>query len=198
MNRTRVQLQEDQPGDREHQAGQGKHVDEPAPRRPGVAALVEIVGIGDPAAVGAFRRHLARCRVHAQPAVAAGSRQRQVDFLRCPLRFAQARAHAHAQAQEFAQRHRQRCRSGLRLRKRRQLGAQRLGQGIVLRHRHGRGRNLRGVVEGDARHREQQQSRQAQRRADPVPQVQRAQPPGALAGGARYGRSGRRRCDHRG
>src|SRR5450830_1500069 len=46
---TGMQLQQEHPRDAEHQARHRKDVDEPAPRRAGIAAFVQIVEIGNPA-----------------------------------------------------------------------------------------------------------------------------------------------------
>src|SRR5690606_40499673 len=47
----RMQVQQEQAGDAEHQAGDGEHVNEPAPGWPRVAALVQVVEEGHQAAL---------------------------------------------------------------------------------------------------------------------------------------------------
>src|SRR5690606_26537327 len=81
----RVQLQQEQAGDGEHHAGDGEDVDEPAPGGPGVASLVQVVEVGDGAARGALELDLAAAPVDAQPGVASGAGQRQVDLPAGPL-----------------------------------------------------------------------------------------------------------------
>src|SRR3546814_8446862 len=51
---------------REHQAGQRKHVEEPAPRRPRIAPLVQVVEVSDCAAPGQFVLHRAAGAIDAR------------------------------------------------------------------------------------------------------------------------------------
>src|SRR5690606_21138472 len=83
----RVQLQQEQTGDGEHHAGQGEDVDEPAPGRTGVAALVQVVEVGDGAARGALVLDLAAGAVDAQPGIAPRTWRREIDPALRPLRW---------------------------------------------------------------------------------------------------------------
>ena len=47
-----VALQQQQAAEAEHHAQHGKYVDKPGPRGAGVAALVQVIQVGDPASVG--------------------------------------------------------------------------------------------------------------------------------------------------
>ena len=80
-----VQFQQHQTGQRKDQTGHGEHVQEPAPGQAGIAALVQVVQVRDPAPVGAFVFDVAAGQVDRQPGVAAGARQRQVDFIGGPF-----------------------------------------------------------------------------------------------------------------
>ncbi|KAG0766983.1 hypothetical protein G6F22_017726 [Rhizopus arrhizus] len=148
-----MQVQQEQAGDAEHQAGHGEQVQEPAPRRAGIAALVQVVEVGHRAARG----------------IAAGARQRQVDLLGRPLGRASANGDAQLGVQPLPGRARDRRVTVL---ARAQLAQQLARQFQVLVLHLGLGLDLRRMVEGQAGHREQQHADQAHRRADPVPLVQ--------------------------
>jgi hypothetical protein len=59
----RMHLQQEQPGHGEDQCREGEYVDEQAPRRAGIAALVKVVEIGNPAAIGDLVSGRARLQV---------------------------------------------------------------------------------------------------------------------------------------
>ena len=73
----RMHLQQEQAGDAEDEAGDREHVDEPSPGRTGIATLVQVVEVRDPATVGGFRFDRAVAEVDGDPAIAAGTRQRR-------------------------------------------------------------------------------------------------------------------------
>src|SRR5690606_7268729 len=75
---TAVQPQQHQAGEGKHQAGDGKDVDKPEPHHAAVAALVQVVEQGDQAPVGILELDLAGLAINRDPAVAAGTWQRQV------------------------------------------------------------------------------------------------------------------------
>ena len=58
-------------GGGKHDTGGGEYVDKPAPYGAGVAALVQVVEIGDPAAVCLFVQGLTRVQIDGQPAISA-------------------------------------------------------------------------------------------------------------------------------
>ena len=79
------------PVNTEQQAGAGKDIDKPVPRRSGIAALVDVIQPGDPATVGVFILHRTAGRIDAHPGIAARLGQRQIDFVGRPLGAAPAR-----------------------------------------------------------------------------------------------------------
>src|SRR5690606_34935073 len=80
---TGVQPGQAEARDGEDDAGDGEDVDEPEPDRAGVAALVQVVEVGDGAARGALMRRFTRGAVDGQPAVAARLGQGDIDFVSC-------------------------------------------------------------------------------------------------------------------
>ena len=76
----RVHFHDEQAGDGKHERGDGKEVDEPAPGRAHMTALVQVVEPGNPAAVGEFIFNIAGFQVQPQPGVAAGAQQRDIDL----------------------------------------------------------------------------------------------------------------------
>src|SRR3546814_1258120 len=84
-----MKLEQEQAGDREDEAGEGEDVDEQAPRAARVAALVEIIEVGNPAAAGDFARRLAGREINRDPRVTAGARRGEIDLVRRPFGLAQ-------------------------------------------------------------------------------------------------------------
>src|SRR3546814_11402720 len=70
----RMKLEQHETGQREDEAGEGEDVDEPAPRGARVAALMKVVEIGTPAAVGDLARHRPDRTVDRHPGLAARAR----------------------------------------------------------------------------------------------------------------------------
>jgi hypothetical protein len=143
---------------------------------------VQVVEIGDPAAIGALVLDLAGGAVDAQPGVGAGCRQREIHLFRRPFAGSSAQVDAQLRIQPVLHARRQRrlafpalaqCREHLR----RQRG--------VLLYDDGLGFDRTRMVQRDAGDREQQHRRQRRSGADPVPLVQGAQPEAAtlLRGG---------------
>src|SRR3546814_4089742 len=75
----RMKLEQEQAGDREDEASEGEDVDEQAPSAARIAALVEIVEVGNPAAAGDFARCLAGREIDCDPRVAAGARRGEIE-----------------------------------------------------------------------------------------------------------------------
>ena len=80
-------MQQQQAGEGEQETGDGKDVDEPFPRGPGVAPLVQIIEVADPATAGRFARYFPVMPIDRSPPVAAGTGQRQIDFVGRPFRL---------------------------------------------------------------------------------------------------------------
>src|SRR5690606_15811880 len=68
-------VQQQQPGQREQHGYTGEDVDEPAPCGTGVTSLVQVIGVGNPATIGAFVEYLTGMQIDRQPGVAAWARQ---------------------------------------------------------------------------------------------------------------------------
>src|SRR3546814_14895628 len=81
-------LQEQQAGEAEHHTGNGEQIDEPAPGFAAVTALVQVVEVGDPAALGRLVFQLAAFQAKTQPGIAARTWQGDVEFAIEPLAFA--------------------------------------------------------------------------------------------------------------
>src|SRR3546814_16967882 len=77
-----VEPEQQQSGQGEEEAGDGEDVDKPLPDIAGIAALVQVVEIADPAAARRLAGDFAAMPVDRYPAIAAGARQRQIDFVR--------------------------------------------------------------------------------------------------------------------
>src|SRR3546814_5809420 len=90
-----MKLEQEQAGDREDEASEGEDVDEQAPSAARIAALVEIVEAGNPAAAGDFARCLAGREIDCDPRVAAGARRGEIDLARRPFGL---RSDAHTSA----------------------------------------------------------------------------------------------------
>jgi hypothetical protein len=80
-----MELQQEQAGDGENDARDREHIDEPEPGVAAVPAFVEIVEIGDPAAIGVFRGDGAGRAIDADPGIAPRAGQRDIDFFFGPL-----------------------------------------------------------------------------------------------------------------
>src|SRR3546814_18013133 len=85
-----MKLEQHENGQREDEAGEGEDVDEPAPRGARVAALMKVVEIGNPAAVGDLARHRAGRTVDRHPGIAAGARSGQINLVRRPFGLARS------------------------------------------------------------------------------------------------------------
>ena len=168
--------QQHHPGDAEDDARHGKNIDEPSPGRAGVATLVQVVQVGNRAALGKLVHHFARLAVDAQPCIAAGPRQAQVDLEFRPLRGLPRHRNAQLPAQPLRHLVRQgHLLVGLAL-LRREAGAQIVRQDqFPFRHLRLRP-DLARMVERDPGDREEQHRRQTDRAADPMPQVELLRP----------------------
>ena len=80
-----VKLEQEEAGYRENQARGREHIDEQAPYGARVAPLVQIVEIGDPAAVGDFAGRFAGCAVDRDPRIAARTRRREIGLVGRPF-----------------------------------------------------------------------------------------------------------------
>jgi hypothetical protein len=83
---TGLDPQQHQAGDRKEQDSNGDDVDEDRPGDAGVASLVKVVEVGDPASIGGFVFRRAAGTIDGHPCVAARTRSRQVQLLVGPLR----------------------------------------------------------------------------------------------------------------
>ena len=165
-----MQMQQEQAGDAEHQRRHGEDVQEPAPGCAAVAAFVQVVEVGNPAAIGAFEFNRATGTINAEPGIRTGTRHGQVDFLFRPFRRSRANGNTELVAQPVCRGRRQGRVAFIALAQAlQQFRRQFRGQVDHLRF----GLDTRGVVEGDAGGGKQQHADQAHRRTDPVPLVQR-------------------------
>ena len=80
-----MHLQNQQPGDTEHQAANRKYINEQTPGAAGIAALVQVVQIGNPASVGALVFHGTVLEIHPQPGIATGTRHGDIGLVLAPL-----------------------------------------------------------------------------------------------------------------
>jgi hypothetical protein len=191
-----MHLENEQAGDREDQCGAREDVDEPAPRGTGVAAPVEVVEVGEPAAVGALVLDLAVGQAQAQPGVAARAGEREINFVVRPLGLAARGTDVPVLLHP-----------GLQFGGQGRLSLEGLGGWQLLfelraqdfidrtaQLRDGRpGLDLPRVIEREARDAEQDHANQADRRAHPMPFVQGLEPVGSSAGVGAGGSHHRRR-----
>jgi len=133
---------------------------------------VQVVEVRDPAAIGGFEEQFAAGQVQAQPGVTTRAWQGDIELAIAPLRITAGKVDVQLGLQPGAQVTRQAL-TGL-------IGQQPLLQG---RWQHRlpfddlrAGFDLRCVVQRDSGYREQQHAHQAERRADPVPLAQGAEP----------------------
>ena len=179
-----MHLENEQAGDREDQCGAREDVDEPAPRGTGVAALVEVVEVGEPAAVGALVFDFAVGQAQAQPGVATGAGQREIDFVVGPLGFPAGGGDVPVLLHPGLEFGRQ---GGFALEGLGcgqllfEPGAQRFVDRAVQPGDGRPGLDLAGVVEGESRHAEQDHPDETDGRTDPMPFVQGLEPIGASA-----------------
>lgn len=165
--------------DENHRSGH-ENVDEPFPDGACVPPFVQIVEIGDPAAIGQFIDQRAGFPVNRQPGIPAGARHGQISFGRGPFRLARG----HIDVQPIGNILTHRIGDGGRVTigkhpQRRQQGAVQLA-GLFDGDR--AAFNLAGVVQREAGDGKHQQRHQRYGRTDPVPAVKLAHPIAALAG----------------
>ena len=135
---------------------------------------MQVVEVGNPAAVGLFVFHLTIAKVDAQPGVATRTRQGNIQLVIRPLALLMTDAHRHLLIEPALQHQGHTVFSGMFfcLHKGQYVGGnlRRLIDDMRMRF------NLRRVIEGDAGGRKEQHGNQASRRADPVPLMQLLQP----------------------
>jgi hypothetical protein len=131
------------------------------------ATLVQVVEVREPAAVGGFGFRHERGSVDRDPGIAARAGRREIQLLVRPLGGRVAEIDVELLLEPGLQRRRQGC---LHVGAREQSPLGQPERRFAGRH-HGRGAESRGVIERDARHREQDQRGKTNRGADPVPEV---------------------------
>lgn len=172
-----MKVQKHQAGKAKDQGGDSEDIDEPLPGEACVAALVKVVEVRDPAAIGLLEFHVAGFSIDCQPGIRARTLHRDVDLILRPFCVARSDPFGKLLTEPLAKRGWQRRVSfdG----KIRERGDHLVGKRDRKRGYLGFDGDVAGMIQRDSSDREQQHPDQTNGRTDPVPLNHCSHPKGA-------------------